>query len=155
MDDTTTWLLIFGVPGAASLTYGILMRVGVLKYWFIAKYIPGFFPAVLPYTTIPAGLGFIIIALAAFFPDPEANWNVSLIGGVVIFAGFVVGTFRPSFLKPRWLRWLESTYPSPTINFLIKEARKLGWWEWQKRVWTQQGLEQWIDEVLRKRESTP
>ena len=151
----TEWLLIFGGFGAAFLTYGILIRVGVLKYWFIAKYIPGIFPAVLPYVMIPQGLGFFIIALAAFFPEPEEVRFFFGIGAAVIFLGYVVGTFRPSFLKPRWLRWLESTYPSPTINFLIKEARKLGWWEWQKRVWTQQGLEQWIDEVLRKRESTP
>jgi hypothetical protein len=151
----TQWLLLFGIPGTVFLTYGILIRLGILKYWFIARYIPGAFPAVLPYAIIPGGIGFTIIALAAFFPGPEKTRNVFGIGTAVVFLGLVVATFRPGFLKPKWLRWLESRYTHLTINLLVEEARKLGWWEWQKRVWTQEGLEQWVEETLRKRGVNP
>jgi hypothetical protein len=151
----TRWLLIFGGPGVAFLTYGILIRVGILKYWFVAKYLPGVLPAVVPYAMIPQGLGFIVIALGAFFPTPEETWNLFFAGAVIIFAGYAIATFRPGFLKPKWLRWLESRYTHLTINLLVEEARKLGWWEWQKRVWSQEGLEQWVEETLRKRGVNP
>jgi hypothetical protein len=53
------------------------------------------------------------------------------------------------WIKPRWYRWLEEHH-GDIIPLLQQEARAMGRWKWQRRVATQEGLEEWVAEVREK-----
>jgi hypothetical protein len=86
------------------------------------------------------------IAFASFVPD---TWRLPLlfVGGAVAFSGiFILGRF----LKPSWLRWLEREH-GKIIPLLRNEIQEMGDHNWDQRINTQQDLEQWVEEVRRKR----
>ncbi len=100
------------------------------------------------YAPIPFGLCMLFgaTAFAPFVPD---SWRLLLFfaGGAVAFFGiFILGRF----LKPSWLRWLEREH-GKIIPLLCNEIQEMGYQNWDQRINTQQDLEQWVEEVRRKR----
>lgn len=57
--------------------------------------------------------------------------------------------WKPRWLKPAWLLWLEEKYNERMLNFMFDQARKEGR-TWSKRVATQEGLEGWAEEIVQK-----
>ena len=57
--------------------------------------------------------------------------------------------WRPRWIRPQWVKWVEDNHRWLEIQWLIADARKdpQGW---GNRVSTQQGLEGWAREVLNK-----
>lgn len=71
------------------------------------------------------------------------------VGIPLILFSVILTMWQPRWLKPKWLRWLE-TYDRSILPLLREEARKDGWPSWNERVKTQEGLEEWVAEVRRK-----
>jgi len=66
----------------------------------------------------------------------------------LVFLGLVFAAWRPRWLKPHWYRWLEDHYGN-IMDELQKDALRLGR-AWLERVRTQEGLEQWAEEVRQR-----
>ncbi len=107
---------------------------------------------------IPIGIAFLMWALSLFiggilFPDAELSQIVGkwfIAGGfIIIFIGWALMFFPKSIVHPAWVRWLQREH-SDILDILEKEAKVMGLNVWEEHVKTQQGLEQWVDEVRRK-----
>ena len=68
---------------------------------------------------------------------------------LLFIVAIILAFWRPRWLVPRWLLWLEDNH-GEIYDQLREEAQKLGAREWEKRVSTQEGLEAWAMEVRRK-----
>jgi len=101
------------------------------------------------YVAIPAGIAFLIFGLAAIPESPDVSLNIIGVGLVIGVIGLAFGFTQPSFLKPPWLRWLEREH-SELMPFLRKEANRMGLNVWNKRIQSQEDLEDWVEEVRDK-----
>jgi hypothetical protein len=146
------WALILMSIGPICL-YAVIW-LGWIKSWYILVPLPGKFNSSAIYALLPIGLAFSMLLIAAAFFPVEARtsldiWSVLflLFGGV----GLLFIVWCPSWLKPPWVRWLEREYRYG-LQILLEEARVMGRWQWEARVRTRQGLEDWAQEVLEKRQ---
>ena len=142
------FLLALGVSG---LVIGVLMHLGIWKLWFVVERVPVLVIPSFAYGSIPVGLAFLILGISIrSVSDPS---NARTIFFCVVFPLFMTSIafaiWQPSWLQPNWYRWLEKHHGS-VIPILKKEAQAMGRWKWQRRVRTQEGLEQWVEEVRRK-----
>jgi len=53
-------------------------------------------------------------------------------------------------MKPRWVRWLEREH-GKIIPLPRNAIQEMDYHNWDQRINTQQDLEQWVEEVWRKR----
>lgn len=142
-------VLFTGLAGFALVYFGILMRVGAFKRWYLGPRI--FPPQAITYGAIPFGVAAIELCVVIVLtphpnPNPDAiGWVVALTAGLTSLFGFVLAIWRPRWIKPYWVRWLEDNY-GDRIHILIAAARRDPK-AWEKRVATQQGLEEWAREV--------
>jgi hypothetical protein len=148
---TVTIVLSLAI-GVSGLVMGILVRLGVWKLWFVTERVPAIVIPSFSFGLIPAGLAFSLLGVALkFVTDPS---TAQMVFFCVIFplgmTSVVLAIWQPWWVKPTWCRWLEQ-YHSDIIPFLQEEARAMGRWKWQRRVATQEGLEQWVAEVRQKR----
>jgi hypothetical protein len=145
------FVFLVGV-GVLFLTGGILVWTGISKIWFLAEGVPMLIIPRFVYGMIPAGLGAIVWGiLLKWYPDSETAWAVCCgVVGPLFIASQALTIWRPHWVKPTWYRWLEKHH-GDIIPVLQEEGRKIGRWEWQRRVATRKGLEQWIEEVRQKR----
>ncbi len=123
--------------------------MGVLKYWFLAERVPGVAPRFGAYLGVPVGIGLLLIASSPLLSSVEVRRKVLWVACAVMIGGSFVAVLRPSFIVPKWIKQLEQEHAS-IIPLLIEEGRKMGRLNWQARVWTQKGLEQWVEEVCRR-----
>lgn len=95
------------------------------------------------YAPIPVGLGTLIWSLAAapFMAEPK-RVPLFLLGGAVIFLGLLIA---PRILKPAWLQELEQHHTN-IMPLLRKEIEAMGHRKWNKRIKTQEDLEEWVGE---------
>jgi hypothetical protein len=129
-----------------------LARIGILKTWFLLERVPVF---VIPHSifgAIPAGLGAIVLGIIVKLrPEPETATMICFgVTGPSFLVGVMLMIWPPWWIKPAWYRWLEERH-GDIIPLLQEEARAMGRWKWQRRVATQEGLEQWVAEVRQKR----
>ena len=95
----------------------------------------------------------MLIAFGNLFPTQTLrDWSLNIAFGLTAL-GIVLAIWRPWWLKPKWLRWLEKEH-GDIIGILWEEVRKEGH-AWERRVRTQEQLEQWVEEVQRKRGLIP
>jgi hypothetical protein len=137
--------LLFFSMSAVFFGWGVYRLKGPVSVWFLATSPYGAGNA---YAPIPFGLATLIWSLA-FAPFIPGNWRflLFLIGGLAAILGVFI---LPSFLKPSWLRWLEREH-GKIIPLLCNEIQEMGYHNWDQRINTQQDLEQWVEEVQRKR----
>lgn len=144
MNALTVGMCIGGVVFTAA---GVLFYMGIWKYWFLADYVHVIAAPFRVYLTLPTGVAMFLLAWELQFPSMEASGGWGLYGAcITILIGVVVAALRPRYLVPRWIKWLEREHKS-IVPLLIEEGRKMGRLNWQARVWTQKGLEEWIEEV--------
>lgn len=67
----------------------------------------------------------------------------------LLIVTLILATWQPRWLKPTWLRWLETNHEQ-FLYLLWEDARKMGRWKWQRQVNTQKGLEEWAIGVRNK-----
>jgi hypothetical protein len=146
--DSLIFFLIFLVLGISVLGYGILIQTGKIKSWWLLRSNP-IVPEAAAYLGIPFSISLFVLATAAFFPDIETRRRILFFAIFISLISFLLAVWRPSWLTPKWLLWLEK-YHDDILSLLREEARVLGGREWSKRVHTQEDLEIWVAEVRRK-----
>jgi hypothetical protein len=142
--------------GAILICVFFVVRLGLIKSWFVLKTLPGLLSARMIYTLLPLGITFIAGGIAATVSettvmDPnQAATNFLLVYCPFLIVGFLFMVWTPNWIKPVWLRWLEQEY-GYCLDILIEEAQKMNRWDWEARVRTQKGMQMWIDEVFAHR----
>lgn len=144
----TTLLFFFG-SGLVSLFFGLIVQTGKMKRWWIIYSTPlapiGWFYGAIPFSLVFFAWGFVM-----FIPNMEIRQKAFL---CVSFFGFIpsiiLTMFRPRWLVPPWLRWLEDNHRD-ILSILKKEATQMGGITWDRRVKTQEDLEEWVEEVRQK-----
>ncbi|MCP4535614.1 MAG: hypothetical protein GY832_00535 [Chloroflexi bacterium] len=144
------WFII--AFGMLPITLYVIVRVGLIKSWYILEPLPGLLSGTMVYGAPMFGLGFIAIALLAMLPVESGD----IVGYGIFFicmsfgmAGFVLAAWQPRWLKPWWVQWLEYEY-GYCLDILIKEARAMGRWNWEAQVSTRANFEQWVDSVVER-----
>lgn len=148
MVETPGLLYVFLSIGLFMLIWGILVQTGLIRAWWLLESNP-IAPEAANYLGIPASVAFFIVALSAYFPNVEDRRQIFGYGLVALVAAFIVAVWRPRWLTPKWLLWLEEHHHD-ILGLLRQDARELGGREWSKRTRTQAGLEEWVAEVRRK-----
>jgi drug/metabolite transporter superfamily protein YnfA len=151
LEERIGLFLVFGMVGSGLLLFGVLIRLGKIRYWWASPY---YAAGQEPFVTLPAGLMLSLWAIATLFPQQEARRTLFIIGGGFVVLAMVFLLVQPRFLKPAWLQWLEDNHKRH-IPILRKEAREMGVFQWAGRVRTQAGLEQWVKEVKHKHNLFP
>lgn len=143
-DDIVPPLLIFA-GGVGLLIWGIFIRTGKSRYWWAVPY---YAAGQEPFVALPGGLFLLFMLVGAFAPAQLKQAFMFIAFGCGLSA-LVFLILKPRFLKPEWLQWLEDHHKEH-IPLLRQEARQMGANQWARRVKTQAGLEQWVEEVLHK-----
>jgi hypothetical protein len=138
-----------GSIGLFGLIAGILAHLGIYKSLYAMKSYPAFAPNALAYILIPGSVLCFMFALIPFLPSVEIrrNFLAYVIFPYQVFL-IVLATWRPEWLKPKWLRWLEREH-GDIIELLWKDVRE-DRWNWESRVRTQAELEAWVAEVRKR-----
>jgi hypothetical protein len=140
-------LIAFGVM---SLRHAIRAKRGEDKGTFIRPATP-IYPKDGVYAAIPMGVGFLVMAsgwIISFFHFDLGRqigmWSMF----IAIPLALILMAWRPNWLKPDWLLWLEENYDQSTIDFMFEQARQEK--RWSQKVDTQTGLEAWAREMEQK-----
>ena len=148
MSYTAFWV------GVIPVGIFLLIKLGIVKSWFILETLPGLLSARMFYAALPVGLGFVFASFLPALPnyDPNANLYFSLLviaflGGPMI--GFLFMYRPPNWLDPKWLQWLKEEY-GYCLPLLIENAQQLNRWDWEWQVRTQAGMQSWIDSVYKQ-----
>jgi len=152
-DTACVDLVLFGI-GILSLAQGILMQLGILKYWFATKRVPTLVIPDIAFGLIPIGLAFLVLGITPqFVANPIVDERIFLYLVCPLWGiGLVFTLWPPRWLKPHWYRWLEDHHGG-LMPQLRKDAQRIGRWRWQRMVRTQEGLEQWAEEVRQRHQS--
>lgn len=134
--------------GIGLLLFGVSIRIGKIKNWWLTQFNP-VVPEAGAYISIPIGIILIIWGLAALSNDVDLWGTVLDYTGILFIVAIIIIIWRPRWLLPRWLRWLEDNH-NDILPLLKREAQIIGSREWGKRIETQEGLEEWVAEVRRK-----
>lgn len=101
-------------------------------------------------TTIGLGAGFFALMSGILILLPEGfleNHNIDYIFFsiylIVPLISYVLLFIQPDFLKPEWVRWLESEY-KPLIPLIKGHVRKIGYVNWEKQVQSDKELKDWV-----------
>lgn len=142
--------MFFILLGIGFLAIGIMTHLGVFKGWWLTKSSPAS-PRSIVYGAYPMTLVWFLMAyiFQPSVPMETRQQLVDYIGIPLILCTVIFTIWQPNWLKPKWLRWLETNH-SNILKLLWEEARKEEWSLWNERVKTQEGLEEWIAEVRRK-----
>lgn len=132
-----------------------VIKTGLIKSWFIVKTLPGLLSSRMVYAALPMGVGFLVITIVTSLPNYDfeeipynVNFFMAVCGGPIV--GFWFMGHPPKWLAPKWLQWLEREY-GYCVDILLEEAQKMNRWTWEAQVWTQAGMQAWIDEVVARR----
>ncbi|MFZ0546472.1 MAG: hypothetical protein WAM60_13590 [Candidatus Promineifilaceae bacterium] len=135
-----------GGLGLFVLVGGILARLGIYKSLYAMKSNPAFAPTPLAYTLIPGSILFFLFAVVPLWPTIEARRNFFFYGILPYQVLLILlAVLRPNWLKPRWLRWLEQEHDN-IIELLWEDVRD-DRWGWERRVRTQEQMEEWVASV--------
>lgn len=142
--------VLFLVIGVLFFISGIAMYSGFYKSWWLNKSTP-VTPTGIAYGLFPASVAFFVVTYIAFF-QPQSSLRDSLLcflGIPSILLSIIFATIQPRWLKPQWLKWIETNHEQFS-RLLWEDARKRGRWKWELQVRTQKGLEEWVAEVQSK-----
>jgi hypothetical protein len=152
MDGETVFALLFLISLGFWFIYGgLLFHLGYWRSWYLTP--DTIFGARLAlYGLVPYGLAAICLVITFFLPTVEIRRTID--GYVILplcILGIVLTFWRPRWLTPKWLWWLEKN-SSDILDLIVEEGRKTK--DWGKVVATQQGLELWVAQVREKHKTT-
>ena len=148
MKELFTFGICLGGMAITFLTLGILTRLGYLRAAYAIRGHSVLAPRAFVYVLIFLGLLAGSFAIIPLMPEEvRLDFGTFFIGPLWILT-LILAIWQPRWLKPKWLRWLEEEH-GDIIEILWEEVRKEGH-GWERRVRTQEDLEQWVAEVRRK-----
>lgn len=144
-------IITTGIVGIVFIFLGVITLNGSYKRWYLGPQI--FPPQAIVYATIPLGLVAIELCVVLIFgpylePDIAAGIALFTVGPTLIF-GYILAFWHPKWIKPYWVNWLEENYTREELAILIATARRDPE-AWEARVSTQEGLEAWAEEVIKR-----
>jgi hypothetical protein len=145
-DQDYLGITVFSLIAIAFLFWWVWARAGNDKRWFVAPWpvISRSFYFALP----TAMLGILVIV------TDEAlsinNQNSTMVSTLIAFGlwviSFVIAYIEPDLMCPPWYRWLKKKH-NDIMPYLVRDAYRLGREAWLEQVKTQEGLEEWANEV--------
>jgi hypothetical protein len=143
-------ILVLVLAGVFSLGLSVMTLRGRFKGFYLFKGLPLVVPGGIVYTGFPAGVGALMLAVVLVVSSRQIGRTVVYIGScLVMLSALVLMIWRPRWLKPKWLRWLEDNYPDYLLHNLLEEARR-GGRAWEAQVRTQEDLEKWARQAVAK-----
>lgn len=141
--------MVLLLGGTFLLYVGTMALRGHFKGLYLIKGIPLAAPAGIIFTFFPGGIGALMLAVVVVIPDVSVGRMIIFIGGgLVMLSALVLMLWKPRWLKPWWLRWLEDHYPH-LLHMLLDEARR-GGKAWERQIQTQADLEKWAEQIVAK-----
>jgi vacuolar-type H+-ATPase subunit I/STV1 len=141
-------ILILAIMGFALIGMGLGAVRGYFKTLYLIKGISGLYPSGYIYAFIPAGTLSLLFTLAFMLPNRELGGHIVAFGSLgIMVISIVLMTWKPTWLKPWWLKWLEDHY-GHVIEGMLEEARNTKDFEQQTR--TEVDLEAWAASVAQK-----
>ena len=140
------WTIIILAVGLYIIGEGVMIRCGRLRKRFIGGSFPVLAPRDIFLIAIPIGLQILVIGFMIILPNSKI---LTVVGGVSFLSAIILGIWRPDWLKPSWLRWLENNY-AHVRDEMFREANQMGAKKWEDATCTQEGLEHWADSVAKK-----
>jgi vacuolar-type H+-ATPase subunit I/STV1 len=146
--------------GLAFLSFGLAIRLGYAKRYFLVRGPAPFFGPANYHFVILIGVLSLILGLIALPGDVQTRQD--LLGYVFIpsiILAFIVGLWQPWWLKPKWIRQLKENHPDiyPFLREAAQEEvgndRKKAE-EWASKMDTLESQNEWVAEV-RKRLGMP
>ncbi len=151
-DDALKAFSGLALIGTVCFLLWLLVRLGKWKSWWI-RTTPSSPLAwsITPYLVLPISVYLFVWSLIMLIPDKEIRITlfdfILCIGFPVSFVfGIYIAIIQPRWWLPGWLRYLHD-YHQNIIELLQDEASEMGAKEWGRRVSTQEGLENWVEEV--------
>lgn len=144
-------LIVFGLTGIIFIYLGLITLNGSYKRWYLGPKI--FPPQAIVYSVIPFGIAgieiFVIGIFSPYLGPDTTGWVIAFTVGPILLLGYILAFWRPKWIKPDWVNWLEENYTREELDILVATARR-DIQAWEERVSTQEGLEEWAKEVVKK-----
>lgn len=103
------------------------------------------------YAFVPLGFALIFLGAIGLFPYPHP---IGIVFGYLMIFSVILGAIfsitMPLFLTPFWFRILREKYSNYNCLIFFDEAAK-HYDEWLERTQTPKGLEEWAEDVVKKR----
>jgi hypothetical protein len=153
-------MLIGFIVGAPFLLFGLAIRLGRTKRYFLVRGPAPFFGPANYHFVLLGGALFLILALIGLPGDVQTRQD--LLGYLFIpsfILAFIIGLWQPWWLKPKWIRQLKENHPDiyPFLREAAQEEvsndRKKAD-EWAAKMDTVESQNEWVAEV-RKRLGMP
>jgi hypothetical protein len=143
--EESTCIATFLFVGAfVGIFDAIQFKRGKMRDYFLPLPMNLVIPANGHYGGWPGGIASLLMGIG-YVTD---NRVIAIIGVAIFPLALVLMVWKPRWLKPDWLLWLEAHYDEDVIDFMFKQARNEK--KWGKRVSTQEGLETWAEETAQK-----
>lgn len=144
----TGTIIFLIVTGAGMIGVGIWARLGRFRSLYLIKGVPGVYPSGYAYAGIPAGMGFLLLAVALLMPDRRLGGNLAGFGSwSIILLSVILMIWKPRWLKPWWLIWLEDYY-GHVLEGILEEARNDK--NFEQQTATEADLAEWADKVAER-----
>jgi hypothetical protein len=153
-------MLLFFTLCAPFLMFGLAIRLGYTKRYFLVRGPAPFFGPANYHFVLLGGALLVILGLTGLPGDVQARQD--LLGYLFIpsfILAFIVGLWQPWWLKPKWIRQLKENHPDiyPFLREAAQEEvatdrKKME--EWSRKMDTVEGQNEWVAEV-RKRLGMP
>jgi hypothetical protein len=105
------------------------------KWWFMLKRNPTV-PKDTAYGSIPIGVGCLIVVVGILI-DNRSLFSLGFFGGIAV--AFVFMVWKPDWLKPTWLLWLEDHYDPKLVERMLQKG--------DIPPSTQKDLETWVEKM--------
>ena len=146
-----------GVAGIGVLFFLLWLSIwsGEWKSWWISGMPSSPFAwKITPYLLLPTSVFWFIWSLTMLIPDKEIRIPIFDFVLCIGFPSSLIFTIYIAIVQPRWwlpgwLRYLHDHHQD-IIELLQDEAGQMGAKEWGWRVSTQEGLEEWVEEIRHK-----
>ena len=99
------------------------------------------------YGSLPLGIGAVLVGVGGLVDNNPIIFT-GFGGGVIV--GYVFIAWKPRWMKPDWLLWLEEHYDRSTIRFMFAQVRRDRSHFKRVRSCTQEELYTWAEEMARK-----
>ncbi len=149
MNEYSGIVIFLTIAGLALIGIGIGARLGYFKTLYLVKGISGLYPSGYIYAFVPAGIGFLLLAFIMLSPDRRLAQDIVIYGlSSLLLLSIILMTWKPKWLKPWWLRWLEEHY-GHVFEDMLEEARNTR--DFEQQTPTEVDLAIWADSIAQKR----
>jgi len=145
--------ILFLCVGVCFIILGLSPYLGEKSWWY-QKSTP-IVPTGIVFGSFPAALVFFMMAYIFYdygLSEKQLDILTLYIGIPLILLSVFLASWQPRFMKPKWLRWLEDNHEGilPLLQEEAFKSEKERRNSWSHRVKTQEGLEEWVEEVRHK-----